>query len=135
LRTRANSLGTPPDELSVQNLFPAAQSGGGVQVLARPKEMGPFVTGITFAGLGGMGVMTGGMLAIIGCTSDRRPELCSGGLISMGAGAVVAAGATWLILGALPKATVAPLQWTASDASQTPAPTVVVGPGTVAGTF
>lgn len=133
LRARPNGLpGVPPDELSIRDLFPAAETGA-VQLQARPTSRGQMVTGITFTSLGGMAVFTGGFLALAGCSSDSRPGLCTGGAITAGVGAVVTAGAVWLMLDSLPKAAVVPLQRVAEDGSR--GPTVVVGPGAVAGTF
>jgi hypothetical protein len=87
-------------------------------------------TGIVFTSLGGAGVMMGGMLSILGCNDPDRAGLCTGGLITMGAGAVVAASSVYLILAALPRAEVFPLY-----RSEDGATTIQAGPGYVSGTF
>jgi hypothetical protein len=110
MRSRSNGLGAAPDELSVPHLFPAAKEGG-VQLQARPTMKGEWVTGTTFASLGGMTMLTGITLAGVGCSDPvDRGELCGPGLISLGVGSLVTAGAIWLILDSLPKAVVAPLR-------------------------
>lgn len=109
MRARPDGIGMP-EEVSVPNLFPAALESGEVQLLARPTQRGQFVTGLTFTSLGGMAVMTGGMLAALGCSDADRAGLCNGGLITAGVGTFVAAGAVWLIVDSLPRAFVAPIR-------------------------
>jgi hypothetical protein len=110
MRTRDHGLGAAPDELAVANLFPAA-SEGGVQLQARPTMKVEWLTGTTFVSLGGMTMLTGVTLAGVGCSdTNRRGELCGPGLISLGVGSLVTAGAIWLILDSMPKAVVEPLR-------------------------
>ncbi len=82
---------------------------GPLQVAARPREDGRFVTGLTFTALGGLGVVTGISLMGVGCPGDST-TMCHAGEITLGAGAVVTAGALWgLLLPSLPKVYVQPL--------------------------
>lgn len=132
LRARDNGMIGAPDRIRLAGLGPQAY-GGAVQLQAHPTSQGKFVTGITFTSLGGMGVMTGGMLALLGCRDEERAGLCSGGLITAGAGALVAAGSVWLILDSFPKAEVVPL-YQLNPGGGTVV-TTTVGPGFVSGTF
>lgn len=113
LRTRDHEWFQPPDELAVPNLFPAAREGA-VQLQARPTHKGELAAGATFASFGGMAIMTGISLAGVGCSratgSSLDNGMCNGGLITLGAGTLVTAGAVWLILDSFPKALVAPLR-------------------------
>jgi len=113
LRRRDHEWFQAPDELSVPNLFPAAREGA-VQLQARPTHKGEFAAGATFASLGGTAIMTGISLAGVGCSratgSSFDNGMCNGGLITLGAGTLVTAGAVWLILDSFPKAVVAPLR-------------------------
>lgn len=72
---------------------------GPLQIRAHPRDTGRLVGGIVGASFGGMGVMTGALLAALGCGNDERQGLCTAGLVSLGAGAVVTAGGVWLIVG------------------------------------
>jgi len=128
LRTREDSRFGPPDKVGVLNLGPYA-TGGPMQLQAHPTSNGLMSTGIVFTGLGGFGVMMGGMLSLLACDDPDRAGLCTGGLITMGAGAAVAVGSVPLILLALPRAEVFPLYRSEDGA------TIQVGPGSVSGTF
>lgn len=70
---------------------------GPLQVSAEPRRNIQFLTGLTFTSLGGMAVVTGISLAGVGCSSDDRDFLCQPGIITGVAGAVVTAGAVWLL--------------------------------------
>jgi hypothetical protein len=113
LRTRDHGFFQAPDELSVPNLFPAAREGA-VQLQARPTSKGQLAAGATFASLGGTAIMTGITLASVGCSrslgSSMDGGMCNSGVIALGAGTLVTAGAIWLILDSLPKAVVAPVR-------------------------
>lgn len=81
------------------------------QVIATPTSGGQFVTGITFTALGGMALITGAVLTPIGCSADegeRRAGLCTSGLITASAGALVAGGAIWMIVDSLATVRVQP---------------------------
>jgi hypothetical protein len=76
------------------------QGGGGpVQVSAHTMSVGKLVGGMTAAGMGGMSLMLGAMLAGVGCGSERRQEMCTPGIVMMGVSAPLIAGGVWLILG------------------------------------
>jgi hypothetical protein len=71
-------------------------------VTAHDLKQGTYATGITFTALGGMGVVTGITLTAVGCSTDRS-GMCTAGLISGGAGALVTVGGIWLMRQALPR--------------------------------
>lgn len=71
-------------------------------VTAHDLKQGTYATGITFTALGGMGVVTGITLTAVGCSTDRS-GMCTAGLISGGAGAIVTLGGIWLMQQALPR--------------------------------
>ncbi|HYV48688.1 MAG TPA: hypothetical protein VFA20_27710 [Myxococcaceae bacterium] len=123
LRTRDHDWFRPPDEVAVPNLFPAAREGA-VQLQARPTMKGELAAGATFASLGGTAVITGISLAGVGCSRATGTGLdsgmCNSGLITLGAGTLVTAGAVWLILDSLPKAVVAPLKQYIATGSEYP---------------
>jgi hypothetical protein len=120
LRTREDA----PDKLRVGRLD---RELGPVQVAARPLQRGKLATGIVFTSLGGLGVLSGITLSAIGCSGDRA-GLCTAGLISLGAGGVVAAGAVWLMLQSPARAEIRPL-------FQSGGLTVGLGPAGLAGSF
>lgn len=131
LRARDSRFFAPPDEIQVPGLSEYAVEGP-LQLRAHSTSQGQLATGITFSGLGGMGLMTGITLGIVGCASERS-ELCQAGLISLGAGALVTAGAVWLILDSAPKARVLPaLEGSFGPGGGT---RVHVGPGFIRGSF
>lgn len=107
LRSRDDSLFRRPDRVQVLGLGEAAASGA-VQLVAHPTSYGALATGIVFTSLGGLGVMTGVTLTSIGCIAGKSDGMCTGGMVSLGVGALVTAGAIWLMLEALPRADIAP---------------------------
>lgn len=106
MRAREDNFGAP-DKVQVPTLA-AQASDGPLQLKAHGTARGQLVTGMTFLSLTGMALITGITLTALGCSTDRG-GMCTGGLISMGAGAVGGAGALWLMLDALPKAEVVPV--------------------------
>ncbi len=80
---------------------------GSVVVTGEPMSNGGYATGITFTALGGMALVTGITLTAVGCSTDHS-GMCTAGLITGGAGAVVTAGSIWLIQRSLPRARVVP---------------------------
>jgi hypothetical protein len=102
---------------------------GPLRLRAHGTAHGAQVTGITLAGLGGMGVMTGITLSAVGCSVGRE-EMCRGSLITLGVGSLVTAGAIWLILEAAPRANILPVFETKGGTTR-----VNVGPGFVHGRF
>ena len=114
-----------PDKLRVGRLD---RDLGPVQIAGRPLSRGKLATGITFTALGGLAVVTGVTLAAIGCSSEDRAGMCTAGVISLGTGAAVTAGAIWLMLQAPGRAEVRPLFRSGGT-------TVGLGPGGIAGTF
>jgi hypothetical protein len=76
---------------------------GPVQVAARPRENGKFVTGLTFTALGGMGVITGIALIGVGCSSSSRGGLCTAGEYTIVPSAIVTGVAIWLMVTSLAK--------------------------------
>lgn len=103
LRAREDSFGAP-DKVQVPTLVEQANYGA-LQLKAHGTARGQLVTGMTFLSLTGMALITGITLTALGCATDRG-GMCTGGLISMGAGALGGAGSLWLMLDALPKAEV-----------------------------
>ena len=77
-------------------------------MVAKPLSVGAYATGVTFTTLGGTALITGVTLAAVGCFSDRD-GLCTAGKITGVSGALVTAGAIWLMRRALPKVRVRPL--------------------------
>jgi hypothetical protein len=71
-------------------------------VTAHDLKTGPYATGITFTALGGAAVITGITLTAVGCSQDRD-GMCTAGLISGGAGALITLGGIWLMRSALPR--------------------------------
>jgi len=67
---------------------------GPLEIRAHSTSKGLLATGITFTSLGGVAVITGVSLTAAGC--GDRPDMCKGGLLTIGAGALVAAGSIWL---------------------------------------
>lgn len=131
LRARSGRPFAPPDEIQVPDLGEQA-AGGPLQLRAHATSTGELVTGLTFSGLGGMALMTGITLGSVGCASGRS-ELCQGALISLGAGALVTAGAVWLILDSAPRASILPvLEGSFGPGGGT---RVRVGPGFIRGSF
>lgn len=92
-----------PQKLSVGYLPP-----GDHMVNAKPRADGAFATGVTFTTLGGAALVTGITLTAIGCFVPDRRGICTAGLITGIAGAVVTAGSIGMIKRSLPKATLGP---------------------------
>jgi hypothetical protein len=96
-----------PDKIQLQSLQGGGPVGAGpVQLSAHATARGELVTGITFTSFGGMGVVAGIALAGAGCGGSDS-GMCNGGLIALGVGAAVTAGAIWLILDSMPRADIA----------------------------
>ncbi len=128
LRARDDTFGRP-DRVQVRDLHPYADDGA-VQLVAHPTSRGQLATGITFTAFGGMAVASGAALAGVGCGSSERASFCTGGVTTLAAGAVLTAGALWLILDALPAAELVP--------GGAPSPrgfSLRLGPGSVSGSF
>jgi hypothetical protein len=92
-----------PQKLSVGLLPP-----GDHMVNAKARSEGAFATGVTFTSLGGAAVITGITLTSIGCFVPDRRGMCTAGLITGIAGAIVTAGSIGMIKRSLPKATIGP---------------------------
>ncbi len=73
-----------------------------VSVTAHDLKTGTYATGITFTALGGGALITGITLTAVGCSQDRD-GMCTAGLITGGAGALVTAGGIWLMRSAVPR--------------------------------
>lgn len=128
LRARdRGSYGGRPDRITVRDLE-AQAGGGGVQIAAHSTSGGKMATGITFTTFGGMAVVAGIALTAVGCGGEGSSGMCTGGLITLGAGAAVTSGAISLIYDALPRAEI---RGTGGGSLLS----VAVGPGFVAGKF
>ncbi len=80
-------------------------------VVAQGPNRGEQVSGITFTTLGGMGMVVGTVLTAVGCSDTaRRAGMCTAGLIVGGVSTALTAFAIWLIVDALPKAFVLPVE-------------------------
>lgn len=123
LRTRADA----PDKIRLSNLRPHGDEGP-LQLQAHGVSQGEFLTGLTFTAIGGMAVITGITLSSLGCLADQGDGFCTGGLISLGAGTIVTAGAIWLMLDSRPRAEIVPTMRAGGV-------NFVIGPGFAAGTF
>ncbi len=131
LRAReGGGFGRGADRISVRDLEQHAASGG-LQIQAHGTANGKLATGITFTSLGGMALFAGVALTAVGCGGGERAStgLCTGGLVTLGAGASVTAGAILLIVDALPRVEIRPGGPAGRSIS------VAVGPGFVAGRF
>jgi hypothetical protein len=124
LRTRDDGFLRMPDRIQLTSLAPYREA---VQVQAHATNQGKLATGIVFTSFGGMGVMTGLMLGLLGCSGERA-GLCTGGLITGAAGGLLAAGSIFLILDAMPRAEIIP-------AAGSSMPYVAVGLGGARGRF
>jgi hypothetical protein len=113
LRAREDGFMAAPDKIQMTNLGADALAGP-LQVQAHPTSRGELVTGLTFTSLGGMALLTGITLSAVGCPSGRSDGMCTGGLISLGAGSLITAGALWLIFDSAPRANVVPARASAS---------------------
>ncbi len=123
-------FGMGSERIHVRDLSLHAGAGA-VQVQAHGTSNGQMVTGITFTTFGGMAVITGIALSAVGCGGGTFSSrgMCTGGLVTLGAGAATTAMSISLILDSLPKAEIRP--WGPSGRSIT----VAAGPGLVAGRF
>jgi hypothetical protein len=77
---------------------------GPVRVRAVPYDDGQNTLGIVFTSLGGMGVITGGSLALAGAVSERHPGLLTGGGITTAISAFVTLGGIFLMINSMPHA-------------------------------
>ncbi len=130
LRAREAGFMRGSEKIRVSELDPWAGSGA-VQVQAHGTAQGKLATGITFTTFGGMALITGLALTPIGCGGGEFASsgLCTGGLVTLGAGAAVTIGSVMMILDALPRAEIRPGGPTGRGI------TVAFGPGYVGGTF
>lgn len=131
LRTRGDGFFRASDKIRLSSLGPDAV--GDVQLQAHGTARGKLATGITFTTLGGMATVTGVALTSIGCLAGKSEGMCTGGLISFSAGALVTVGSVWLILDAMPRADILPV-FRASLGRDRPV-VVRIGPGGVSGQF
>lgn len=100
MRTRDRGM-LPVERVQLASL---GTGGGPFQVQAHSTAYGKFVPGIVAASLGGMGLMTGGMLGLMGARGEEA--FATAGLISAGAGAALVAGGIVLMVMAQPRAEV-----------------------------
>jgi hypothetical protein len=135
LRTREGGgfFGPPSDRVQVPNLlaFPGQTH---LQLQAQNTSQGRLVTGMTFTALSGMAAVTGITLTALGCPRDRS-SLCTGGLISLGAGSLALVGSIYLMLDARARAEVIPHDESPATLVRARRRRLLVGPGLVAGTF
>lgn len=113
LRAREDGFLAAPDKIQMTDLGAEALAGP-LQVQAHPTSRGELLTGITFTSFGGLALLTGITLSAVGCSSGNSDGMCQGGLISLGAGSLVTAGALWLIFDSAPRANVMPARASAS---------------------
>lgn len=131
LRARESGFMRSPDKIRLSSLQ-AGGAAGDVQVQAHATSNGKLATGIVFTTFGGMAVISGITLSGVGC-GGRSEGMCTGGMISLGVGALVTAGSVLLILDSLPRAELLP---TFQASLGRPHPLVVrVGPGFAVGRF
>lgn len=107
LRAREDGFLAAPDKIQMTDLGENALAGP-LQVQAHPTARGELATGLTFTSFGALALISGITLSAVGCPSDHSPGMCTGGLISLGAGSLVTAGALWLLFDSAPHATVVP---------------------------
>jgi hypothetical protein len=135
LRTREGGgfFGPPSDRVQVPNLlaFPGQTH---LQLQAQGTSVGRLVTGITFTAFSGMAALTGITLTALGCPRDRS-GLCTGGLISLGAGSLALAGSVYLILDARARAQVLLHDEAPATLARARRLRVRLGPGLISGTF
>jgi hypothetical protein len=130
LRTReGGSFLSASDRVQVPNLL--GQSSQHLQLNAHGTANGELVTGITFTTFSGMAVITGITLTALGCGSSEHSGFCTGGLISLAAGAAALAGSLYLILDSRAHPEILP----ADDARTLARRRLLVGPGFLAGSF
>lgn len=80
------------------------------RVTAEDIGTGKYATGITFATLGGMAVVTGIVFTAVGCSSDDREGMCTAGLITGGAGLAAVGLGVFLIRAGMPSVHVRALE-------------------------
>jgi len=127
------------DKVTVPSLSKHALSGP-LQVHARPTSKNKLAAGTTLTTFSGAAVVTGIVLSALDCPGDDRGRMCTGGGISLVAGVIGLVPSIWLIRRSLARATVTSgagdARPCASRSEPRPsAPSVVVGPGFVAGSF
>lgn len=133
LRTRDDGWMASPDKVHVASLVDAG-AGAQLQLRAQPTARGELATGITFTTFSGMAVITGITLSSLGCIAGRSDGMCTGGLISLGAGGLALAGSIWLILDSLPHAEIRPEDGSVMLARARPR-RILITPAGIAGTF
>jgi hypothetical protein len=136
LRAREEAFMGSPDKVQVSNLIEHAGEGR-LQLQAHPTARGKLAAGIVFTTFSGMAVIAGIALTSIGCLADRGDGICTGGIITMGAGLPLLAGSIWMITDSMPKAEVVPfdaggLMYVDAHGAK---PGIQCGPGFVRGTF
>jgi hypothetical protein len=135
LRARDEAFMAAPDKVHVASLLDAG-AGAHLQLRAQPTSRGELMAGIVFTSFSGMAVLTGVTLGSLGCLAGKSDGMCTGGLISLGAGGLALAGSIWMILDAQPRAEVMPEDGGMMLARTRPRPPrVLLGPGVLAGTF
>jgi hypothetical protein len=94
-----------PDKVSVPRLD---DSGTPLELAARGTDSGRFLAGLGIGGLGVSAVLMGAMMAGLTCSDDDEffHAHCKPGIITMAVGLPVALVGTWLLISALPEATV-----------------------------
>jgi hypothetical protein len=134
LRARDEAFMASPDRVQVTNLL-AYSNDGHLQLEAHPTARGELAAGITFTTFSGLAAITGVALTSIGCFGNHS-GMCTGGLVTLGAGAPLLAGSIWMILDAMPRAEVVPHGRDPMLMVQSRLrPGVIWGPGFVAGRF
>lgn len=95
----------------LHDLGPEAMAARRAIVVAQGPSRGEQVSGITFTTLGGMGMVVGLTFTAVGCSdTSRRAGMCTAGLIVGGLSTALTALSIWLIVDALPKAFVLPVE-------------------------
>ena len=72
--------------------------GDRFQVRMEPRSTSRLVGGIVMTSFGGMGILTGGMLAALGCGREERSGTCTAGLVTLPIGALLTAGGVWFLV-------------------------------------
>jgi hypothetical protein len=97
-------------ELYLPDLGPDAILAQRAVVLAEPLSHGERVNGVVWTTFGSIGLVTGITLTAVGCSNtDARGGICTAGLITGGASALLTAAAIWMLVDALPKVHVLPV--------------------------
>jgi hypothetical protein len=132
LRAREDGFLMAPDKITLPSLD-VSGAAGAIQLQALPTSRGELLTGITLTSFGGLGVLTGLTLTPLGCFGSEHDGFCTGGLVSLGVGGLITAGAIWLMLDALPRAQITPTL--RAEGAPSGSARVQVGPGLLFGTF